>query len=238
MTRIAHDSTNADDIPTTAGMVGGYVDGKWKWTPANWQRFPNAIHVPIACFPGTNDGVVGDVETGDMLPWELVDWVLMRRAASVDPTGYVNLSNWNPTRTEFQLRGIPEPHWWLADYDNNPQLPAGAMAKQYANSPLAGGHYDLSVVADFWPGVDQIHKEQQQEMIILLGPDGAQYFLCGTFFAHIPSVAESTALQAAGAKIATVSQAFIDSLKTSVTSVGAGNASANKFSGTLQGTIS
>jgi hypothetical protein len=241
--RTLYDSTNANDIPVTARMVGGYVDGKWKWTLANWQRFPNAVHVPIACFPTTNDGVVGDVETGDMLPWELVDWVLRRRAAGVDPTGYVNRSNWKPTRTEFQLRGVPEPYWWLADYDNVPQLPVGTVAKQYANSTLAGGHYDCSVIADFWPGVDQPQPQplkELQEMIILLGPDGSQYLLCGKFFVHIPSVPESIALQAAGAKIATVSQPFIDSIKAQI--VGADNASAgtalSKFNGTVQGTLS
>ncbi len=155
MTRSAYDSTNANDIPTTAKMVGGYVDGKFKWTPANWQRFPNAIHVPIACFPATNDGVVGDVETGDMLPWELPDWVLRRRIAGVDPTGYVNRSNLNATRTEFQLRNIREPHWWLSTLDGSqPWLP-GVVAIQAYGSTLSGGHYDLSVVADFWPGVDQ-----------------------------------------------------------------------------------
>jgi len=157
--RTCYDSTRASDIPLTAVMVAGYVDGIWRWSDADWQRFSNAVKVPIACFPTTNDGVVGDVETGDMLPWELPDWVRLRRAAGVDPTGYVNLSNWNPTRTEFHLRGIPEPHWWLADYDNNPSLPTGTVAKQYANSVLAGGHYDLSVVADNWPGVDMTQAE-------------------------------------------------------------------------------
>jgi hypothetical protein len=110
--------------------------------------------VRIACFAPTDDGVVGDVETGDMLPWEAPSWVVRRRQHGVDPTVYVNLSNWAPTRTEFQLRRIPEPHYWLALYDDIPVLPSGAVAKQFANAAFSGGHFDLSVVADYWPGVD------------------------------------------------------------------------------------
>jgi hypothetical protein len=222
--RTCYDSTAANDIPLDAGMVGGYVDGKWKWSLADWQRFPNAVHVPIACFPGTNDGVVGDVETGDMLPWELPDWVLMRRKAGVDPTGYVNLSNWNPTRTEFHLRGIPEPHWWLADYDDIRQLPVGAVAKQYANSALSGGHYDLSMVADFWPGIDKGDTMTQAEFDALLaGNPSFQALIWRTkaIIDNLPAVengptkGEPNALH---------------------TALGVGNAT--KFNGTIEGTIS
>jgi hypothetical protein len=110
--------------------------------------------------------VVGDVETGDMFPWELPAWVLQRRAAGIDPTGYVNLSNWNATKTEFALRGIPEPHWWLALYDNVPVLYPGTIAKQYANAVLTGGHYDCSVVADYWPGVDKMTTDDENALIL------------------------------------------------------------------------
>jgi hypothetical protein len=226
--RICYDSTNINDIPQTAEMVAYYVDGKWAVQESVVRaRFPSAVLVPIACLPGTNLGTVGDVETGDMLPWELVDFVIRRRAAGVDPTGYVNDSNWPATRTEFQLRNIPEPHWWEAKYDNVPILSPGSIAKQFANEPLTGGHFDMSIVADVWPGVNKPNptpKEQLQEMVILLGPDGAQYLLCGKFFVHIPSVPESAALQAAGAKVATVSQAFIDAIKAETVTPGAGSA--------------
>jgi hypothetical protein len=54
----------------------------------------------------------------------------------------------------FINAGVAQPNWWLAGYDDVPEIPAGAIGKQYANEPLTGGHYDLSVVADHWPGVD------------------------------------------------------------------------------------
>src|SRR5207245_9944229 len=35
-------------------------------------------------------------------------------------------------------------------------MPPTAVAKQYQHPPASGGHYDLSVVADYWPGVDPV----------------------------------------------------------------------------------
>jgi hypothetical protein len=146
-------------------------------------RFPHAILVSISAVD-QSPAVVGDVETGDMFPWELPDFCLRMRAQGIDPTGYVNLSNWAATRTEFDLRGIPYPHWWVADYDDIPILPPGCVAKQFANSTITGAHYDLSVVADYWPGVDQI---KETTMLILLASD-AQLVQMTSCLQHIGSV--------------------------------------------------
>jgi hypothetical protein len=153
--RTCYDSTSANAIPTSALLVAGYVDGIYKWSLADWGRFPNAVHVPIACFASTNAGTVLDVETGCSIPAEAPGWALKRRAAGVDPTVYVNWSNWNLTRAAFIQQGVAEPHWWLASYDGKAEIPAGTVAKQYANTAMSGGHYDLSAVADYWPGVDR-----------------------------------------------------------------------------------
>jgi hypothetical protein len=149
-----YDSTTATDIPVSAQIVGGYVDGLYRWSDADWARFPNAVKVRIAVFRPTDDGHVLDVESGNATPAESVDWVLMRRAAGMDPSVYMNESTWPQVRQAFQARGVAEPHYWVAIWDNVPEFIAGAVAKQYANSSQAGGHYDLSEVADFWPGVD------------------------------------------------------------------------------------
>lgn len=153
--RLAYDSITAADIPANAQIVAGYCDGRFSWSNADWARFPNVPAVRIACFASTNDGQVLDVETGCAAPAEAPDWVLKRRAAGVDPTVYVNWSNWDLTRAAFIQQGVAQPHWWLASYDGVATIPAGAVAKQYANSSMSGGHYDLSVVADYWPGVDR-----------------------------------------------------------------------------------
>lgn len=166
--RTMYDSITAADIPPSAEMVAGYVDGRYRWTADDWARFPDAVKVRIAAFASTDDGVVGDVELGDMTPSESVDWVRARRAAGVDPTLYVNLGNVDVVRAAFRAAGEPLPHLWLAHYDNDPTIPDGFVAKQYANSTLAGGHYDLSAVVPHWPGVDEGVDMTPDEVIALI----------------------------------------------------------------------
>ncbi|HXR73345.1 hypothetical protein [Actinocrinis sp.] len=152
MTRTMYDGVDASRLPTNAQLVAGYVDGLYAWSAADWARFPHSVKVRIAVLSGTNDGEVLDVEPGNATPAESVDWVLRRRGAGVDPTVYMNTSTWSTVRSAFRARGVAEPHYWIAQYDGVASLPAGAVAKQYYNNNQAG--YDLSVVADYWPGVD------------------------------------------------------------------------------------
>lgn len=158
--RKMYDSVNALAIPKTAKMVAGYIDGSsFKWTASDWARFPNAVHVRIARRTHTNDGHVLDVEEGIPTVWPIntgiIDWVVMRRKAGIEPTIYCNqLNDWGPLKKLFRDHKIREPQWWVARYDGKQSVPDGAVAKQYANPDLSGGHYDLSLVEDFWPGVD------------------------------------------------------------------------------------
>ncbi|ROP36297.1 hypothetical protein [Saccharothrix texasensis] len=163
--RVMYDSVNASAIPANAAMVAGYVDGRYAWSQKDWDRFPNAVRVTISAV-GAAVAMVGDVERGCIWPVaNAVPWVLRARAAGYDPTIYVNeLNDWRPCREAFRAAGVPEPHWWVANYDGRQTIPAGAVAKQYAHPHdgdgvadrpwETGGHYDLSVVADYWPGVD------------------------------------------------------------------------------------
>jgi hypothetical protein len=153
--RTMYDSTNVADDPAGAQLVAYYIDGIYATTEAAVRtRFPNAVLVPISAI-GTNAGIVGDQEPGCMDIGQAVAWVQERRAGGTDPTVYVNeLYGWAGARQAFDASGVPEPHWWVADYDGIAVVPAGAVAKQYENPPLDGGHFDLSVVADYWPGVD------------------------------------------------------------------------------------
>src|SRR5207302_962487 len=156
MTRTLYDSITATDIPASAQVVAGYVNGTYRWSDADWARFPNAIKVRIATRANVNDGHVLDVETGAATPGQAPGWVQMRRAAGIDPTVYCNASTQVAVQAAFDAAGVPQPHYWIAHYDNVPSLPPGAVAKQYIDPPSAGGHYDLSTVADYWPGVDPV----------------------------------------------------------------------------------
>lgn len=152
--RVGYDSTNPFDIPADAQVVFGYIDGIYAWSAAGWARFPGAVKVRIAIFASTNDGHVLDVEPGCAWPPSVAaNWIRMRQAAGLArPTIYCNLSTIAAVRAA--CAGLTY-DWWSAGYfDGTPRLDAGAVATQYANPPLQGGHHwDISLVSDGWmPG--------------------------------------------------------------------------------------
>jgi hypothetical protein len=150
------DSTNPFAIPPTAAMVAGYVDGIFVWSPAAWARFAAAVKVRIAVFASTNDGHVLDVERGDATPAQAPGWVQRRRAAGIDPSVYCNTGTWPAVQAAFASAGVAQPHYWVAHYGAGSAIPAGAVAIQYADPAAgSGGQWDISAVADSWPGVDQ-----------------------------------------------------------------------------------
>jgi len=157
MARIMHDSVNWRAIPESAEMVAGYLSpSKYAWPAEAWNRFPHAVQVRIAVRATTNAGHVLDVETGDASPEEAPRWVQMRRAAGADPSVYCSRSLWSTVMAAFRSAGVAYPHWWVAQYDGVRAIPAGAVAKQFADyNAGSGGDWDLSIVADYWPGVDQ-----------------------------------------------------------------------------------
>lgn len=172
-----YDSITATDIPTTAAMVAGYLSpSRFAWTVADWQRFPNAVLVHIAVRASTDAGHVLDVEQGDATPGEAVAWVQMRRRAGADPTVYCSLHDLPTVMAAFTQAGVTPPHYWVAHYDGQAVLPAGVVAKQYTDAPASGGHYDLSVVADYWPGVDPhpVKPEAEMELTDKLDPNATQ----------------------------------------------------------------
>jgi hypothetical protein len=153
--RLMADSVTAGDIPVGRfPFVAGYVDGAYAWSEANWQLHRTSIEVGIAVSAATNAGEALDVETGDATPAQAVDWCHMRRLAGVIPTVYIQYSRWLEAENAFKARNTPEPLWWVADWNNTADLFHPSVAHQYANPTLSGGHYDLSAVADHWPGLD------------------------------------------------------------------------------------
>jgi|SRR5215469_2087596 len=150
-----YDSITATDIPLTAEMVAGYLPpSKFAWSDDDWSLFPKAVKVRIAVRGDVTDGHVLDVEQGDATSVQAVSWVLMRRHMGADPTVYCNIRTFPSVVAAFNAAHVALPHFWVAHYDGQAVLTDGYIAKQYTDSPANGGHYDLSVVADYWPGVD------------------------------------------------------------------------------------
>lgn len=156
-----YDSTNIGDIPKTAGMIAVYADGRYEGTEAAARaRFPHALLVTITV-RGEADRNVCDCETGDLTPAEAARWAKAEIAAGRHPTIYCSDSPWPSVKAAVHAAGIDakDVSWWIAHYDGDPTIPVGAVAKQYEGSPgNSPGHYDLSSVADYWPGVDPAPK--------------------------------------------------------------------------------
>lgn len=148
--KLMYDSTNAFDIPASASIVAGYVDGKYAWSAADWARFDGAIKVRIAVFASTNDGDVLDVEQGDATPQQAPGWIMMRQAAGLAvPTIYCAASMVGLIRSLCD--GLTY-DLWTADYNGVPHITGTAQATQYADPNYgSGGHYDLTLCTPEWP---------------------------------------------------------------------------------------
>lgn len=154
MTRLMFDSVSPSGIPADAAMVAGYVDGVYANVPAMRARFPHATVVQVAVsasYPAAR-GVVLDVESGDATPSQAVAWCRAYAGPNSDLTVYCDSSTWPTVRAAFAAAGVSEPNYWVADYDGDPTIPAGAVAKQYATND----YYDTSSVSSYWPGVDPV----------------------------------------------------------------------------------
>lgn len=134
-----------------AAKVAGYVNGRFAWSAAEWDLFPEADHVTISVTAGANEGDVLDCEAGDATPAQTAAWIAMRKGAGLyRPTVYCSLSAVAAVRggtgkwklgTDWDL--------WVADYDDTvASVYPLAVAKQYLSTSSA----DVSVVYDTaWP---------------------------------------------------------------------------------------
>src|SRR3954447_8054325 len=151
-----YDSTTVADLPADGDLYLGYVDGRWPTIDALRKRFPHKPIVRVTVTGATLDADVADVESGDLTPRSGAAWAKRKIAAGQVPTLYFPAS-WEPMiRDALGVAGLPVRRGRLSppDGDGTATLRRGAIAKQYANPPRTGGHYDASVVADYWPGVD------------------------------------------------------------------------------------
>jgi hypothetical protein len=149
-----YDSTAAGDIPADAQMVGGYVDGSWPWSAADWARFPNAVKVRITVGNTENADVI-DRETGDASAGYAAGWAKRRHDAGHRPTIYCNRSSRAEVEADLHAAGLATSDYdlWIATLDGNPTMQPGAVATQWQGQAQSGKHYDLSMVNDTWhPG--------------------------------------------------------------------------------------
>lgn len=149
-TQIMYDSVDMTKIPAGARLVAAYVNGSYANVHQAHGLFPDATIVEISVTAHEDSGDVLDVERYDAGPEEAPAWVALRRRAGViAPAVYCSLDTWPECIAAFRQQQIADPLWWIAHYDDRGDLSVGMFAKQYQNTP----HYDLSIVAGPWPGL-------------------------------------------------------------------------------------
>jgi len=182
-----YDSIYAAKLPSGGDLYAGYVGGGWP-TFADGElaaRFPGVPLVSIAV-ASYFDAMVLDVERGDATPDLAPSWAQRQRARGQTPTVYCTTSVLPTVRAAFAHAGVAEPFYFLANYTMPAgsvfDLAPGVVAHQYGGDRTAG--WDVSLVADHWPGVDEeddmtpAQAQQLQEVhdMLVLVTQGAKGF--------------------------------------------------------------
>lgn len=150
--RTMFDSVTAADIPRDAALVAGYGNGAYRWSLRDWALFPPARCVVISISASFFAAILLDVEFGDATPEQAPAWIpSSARTTGWVPTLYGTKTTLDRCRQLVTAAGL-ECDYGLAEWTGVPHLPAGYAFCQYA-APGHGspGHFDMSVVADWWP---------------------------------------------------------------------------------------
>lgn len=163
--RRAYDSTTASDLPSDGDLYLAYADGRYANVDKVKARFPRKPVVRITVTGRTFDAEMADVEAGDLSPASGAVWAKGKLTRGEFPTLYFPESSRSAVIAALKANGVDPSHVGMfpAQYNGRAQLnQPGDMGKQYLHGDLAtigrtaysGGHYDVSVVRDYWPGVD------------------------------------------------------------------------------------
>ena len=160
MTRLMADSTNPFDIP--AGqfpIVAGYTDGLYAWSGAGWKYHEASVHFRLCCTSIDLTAHCADIEPGCLSAAQGAEFVFQKVSRGEVAYLYYSESRTNEIHAALGARGLDPGHaygGWVARWDNRAVLDVAGYIKQYANPTLTGAHYDLSVAADYLPGVDSL----------------------------------------------------------------------------------
>lgn len=219
MTRAMLDTVSPDRLPVDALLVGAYVDGMYANEAQVRARCPHATVVTITTrAPGKPGAHVADIEAGDLTPEQGAQWAANEVKAGRLPTLYCNLSTWPEVKQHVAAHGISV-SYWIAHYDDKPEMIPGAVAHQYVER--TDQNLDYSVAADYWPGVDPapITAEavvapqpipEEPDMIVVYATGRALCLLAAGKLHPLSSNSEKDALVAAGVPIKKVTPAQFD----------------------------
>jgi hypothetical protein len=135
-----YDSVTPGNIPTSAQVVAGYIDGDYAWTSEDWARFPDAEKVLITV-NGDLRGNVADVENGDMTPADALRWIETKQGNGIGGcTIYCNRSSLQSVWAACRGHAY---YVWVADWTDSAHPVSSTVATQYSN---VDNLYDLSEV--------------------------------------------------------------------------------------------
>ena len=134
-----YDAVTPGNVPKSAQVVAGYIDGDYAWHRDDWNRVPDAIKVLITV-SGSLKANVADVENGDMTPEQASEWIHNKHSRGMhDCTVYCNRSTLDSVRKACEGRTY---YVWVADWTGSPHPVDGTVATQYRNEDA----FDLSRV--------------------------------------------------------------------------------------------
>jgi hypothetical protein len=175
-----YDAVNASNIPKSAQIVAGYVDGRYANYGQIVSEFPSALHVSITVL-GTAGARVADCETGDLTPAQAAAWAHEEIRAGRRPTIYSNESSHGDIANALAAEGLAfqkDVDWWAAGYTNSPYLAPGSVATQWKGGMTAP--YDVSDTNGVWPGAvtPPPSPHSNNDCVgIILSPTGVGYWL-------------------------------------------------------------
>lgn len=214
--RTMADSDVAASLPEGMDIYAAYIDGQAvPGQPQSYAaakaRFPDKIVLSISVEHPGHPADIGDVENGGLT---IKDAIRMGYK-----TVYCSTSQWLANLTAYKQAGKPQPNWWVAAYPGyGPTVPPGAVAHQYQDV----GGYDLSVVADHWPGVDPLPgpptKEEDVKPFVMgiQGEAGIYLFVpaAAPYKILLPDIPTASAMIVAYGPQQNVSAAFAASIPT------------------------
>jgi hypothetical protein len=153
----------------------GYVNGLY----ATYPHIPAGL-TPISIAVSLKaTAQVFDYEYGDLAPWQYPDAYLLNPRH----TAYGSRSTWAEIKAVAARVGLPLPPWWAAR-PGAMELEPESIATQYGQAFGC----DLSIVADYWPGIDSLGNEEDMRVIIDAG-NGREYLMSGSALFWLSSTA-------------------------------------------------
>lgn len=132
--------------PKGAKYIAAYVDGRYS---SNYAAAKATGATVVSISVRGADADVGDVESGCLWPNSAgAAWAKGQLARRPRTTLYTFAANWQPLRNACANAGVelPRVDWWVAQWDGQAVVPAGAVAKQYHSD----NQIDISVALASW----------------------------------------------------------------------------------------